>query len=326
MAVAPPPDRIALSAPNTLRRRLQWPGVLGFLGVGVGLILAPAVTLRLLWQVVIPLLPATFFLSPSLWRAACPLATAGLLAVPPGAGRALDRPATETAGMVGLLLLLVLVPLRHLVLEHDPQVLLLLLVGLVVLAAVLGRGHDMKAGFCNAICPVLPVERLYGQAPLLSLGDQRCGPCTRCTPVGCPDRAPTTAFLSMIGSAAWWPVSPYGAFLAGFPGFVVGFGLVPRDADVTVLQAYGPSLLGFGLSWLIVATAVRLFQWTARAALPWLAWATASGYYWFASESLRRGVGLGPAMVWPLRGVALLGLALWLHRAVQLRQAKSAFV
>lgn len=320
MVVAPPPDRIVLPTPNSLRRRLQWPGVVGLLGVGAGLMLAPVVTLRLLWQVVIPLLPATFFLSPSLWRAACPLATAGLLAVSPGAGQALDRPAADTAGVVGLLLLLILVPLRHLVLEHDPQVLLHLLAGLVVLAAVLGRGHDMKAGFCNAICPVLPVERLYGQAPLLPLGDQRCGPCTRCTPAGCPDRAPRHAFLSMIGASRWWPGQPYGAFLAGFPGFVVGFGLVSREVDVSVLQAYGPSLLGFGISWLLVAAAVRLFRWTAPAALPWLAWAAASGYYWFASESLRRGMGLGGAMVWPLRGVALLGLAVWLHRAVQLRQ------
>ncbi len=325
MTVAPPPDHPALPAPNLLRRRLQWPGVLGFLAVGAGLVADPALTLRLLWQVVIPLLPATFFLSPSIWRAACPLATAGLLAARPGEGRPLDRPASEAAGVVGLLLLGILVPLRHLVLEHDPQALLLLLVGLVLLAVLLGRGRDVKAGFCNAICPVLPVERLYGQAPLLALGDQRCGPCTRCIPAGCPDRAPGSAFLAMIGPSPWWPCRPYGAFLAGFPGFVVGFGLVPREVDVSVTQAYGPTLLGFGVSWLLVLTGVGLFQWGARAALPWLAWAAASGYYWFASESLRRGLGLSAGMVWPLRGVALLGLAYWLHRARQSRYPRSVF-
>ena len=41
-------------------------------------------------------------------------------------------------------------------------------------AWMLGRRGERKAGFCNALCPILPVERLYGQAPLVAAGNPRC--------------------------------------------------------------------------------------------------------------------------------------------------------
>ena len=103
----------------------------------------------------------------------------------------------------------------------------------------------MKAGFCNSICPVLPVERLYGQAPLATLSNPRCPDCTLCTPRGCIDLSPSKSVAQTFGpvrrSQAWLFTS-FGVFAGSFPGFVLGYFTwqdVPFAAAGTVYLAVG---------------------------------------------------------------------------------------
>ena len=80
----------------------------------------------------------------------------------------------------------VLVTLRHLIFNVDvvegydtSGPIMGAVVALVAVGAlVLGLLYDAKAGFCNAMCPVLPVERLYCQSPLIDVPNPRCVPCT----------------------------------------------------------------------------------------------------------------------------------------------------
>ena len=79
--MATPLDIIPPSRPTAEPRwRIaQAVGLLLLAGLMVGLVARPEPTLHVLWSVVIPLLPASFLVSPALWRGICPLATLNTL-------------------------------------------------------------------------------------------------------------------------------------------------------------------------------------------------------------------------------------------------------
>jgi hypothetical protein len=135
-----------MTAPNPLRRRLQYPALIGtalLLGaVGVW----PQSLLPMVWNLVIPPLPASFLLAPDLWRAVCPLATAGLVANGLVARRRLSAAGTQRASVVGLLLLAVVVPARHVLSNQHAGAFLALVGALLAAAAAGGAVFDMKAG------------------------------------------------------------------------------------------------------------------------------------------------------------------------------------
>jgi len=197
--------RVASAAPGRqailLWRAVQIVGVAATLAVVAGLVLAPNPTLTALWNVIVPLVPASLLLSPALWRNACPLATLNTAANGLVGRRVLPARAVPRVGLIGIALLIVLVPARRFLFNVDGTA-LAVTIGLVgLLALVLGAAFDLKAGFCNAVCPVLPVERLYGQRPLLEIGNARCRPCTRCTQAACLDLSPPKALRQILGPA-----------------------------------------------------------------------------------------------------------------------------
>jgi hypothetical protein len=52
-----------------------------------------------------------------------------------------------------------------------------------------------KSGWCSTICPLLPVQRLYGQTPYKLVANSHCTPCVGCTK-NCYDFNPKVAFLA----------------------------------------------------------------------------------------------------------------------------------
>jgi len=54
---------------------LQLVAILATVALLAGMIVQPDLSLRLLWYVAIPILPATFFVNTAIWRNICPLAT-----------------------------------------------------------------------------------------------------------------------------------------------------------------------------------------------------------------------------------------------------------
>lgn len=272
------------------------------------LLLYPEAALPLLWQIAVPLLVLVFLVNPVAWRNVCPLATAGMGpprvphpgpngAGPPadtrgtlvsvGTGRP-DRVPRIPAPLVGLALLLLLVPLRRAGLEESG----LASAGLLAAAgigALAGRRRPRKAGFCNGVCPLLAVERLYGQAPLLSVPHIRCPTCSVCT-VGCVDLSNRASHAWLLGPgrrAGAWLTTPWGAFAAAFPGFVLGFFLV--DPAGPALPGMYLALAGWSaISWLCVGVVVRVAGAAWRPSLLVLACLSAGIYLWFALP-----VGLG---------------------------------
>lgn len=301
----------------------QWTAVAATVVLLVGLVARPTLALGVLWNLVIPLVPATLLLSPAIWRNVCPLATLEILGNWRGKAWQLPKATAHRYWTLGILLLLLLVPARRFLFNTNGPA-LAVTVGVVAVAAViLGRYFDLKAGFCNAICPVLPVERLYGQAPLLTIGNPRCLPCTRCTQSGCLDSSATKSIGQVLGpsqAGGAWLRSVFGAFAAAFPGFVIGYHTIDDGRLVTAGLTYLHVLGWMAASYLAAVALVGLLRISALRAILLLAGASAGLYYWFASRTIANALGLAPVGAPALRMVFLSLVGFWLWRAGAFRR------
>jgi hypothetical protein len=283
-----------------------------------GLVTAPDLWLRVLWYGVVPVLPATFFLNTTLWRSICPLATLNSWGNRLGTPRPISPRAATALGVGGLILFHLMVPARRFVFNTNGEVLAMTILGVGVLAVVLGSIFAVRSGFCNSLCPVLPVEQLYGQAPLLPMARGRCTTCDVCTSRGCLDLAGGRALIQVIGpgrrTAAWlW--TPNGLFIAGLPGFIIGFGVL---ADGPLRSA--PMVYAMTLAWsvasvfMVMALAIGA-RMDATRLFPLLAGTSGMLFYWYAGPAIADAFAAGDGLAVAIRVVGM-GLAgLWLWRA-----------
>jgi hypothetical protein len=289
-------------------------------GLIAGGVAAPEATLAVWWNVIVPILPASFLVSPALWRGVCPLATANELGSR-RSRRAIPTPEAATAlSVAGLALFTILVPARHVLFNQNGPAVSLTAVAILALAFALGVRFPIRSGFCNGICPILPVERLYGQTALVTIGRGRCDTCNVCTPRGCLDLAGDKSMAQSLGPARrnhGWMRTPFGMFALGFPGFVLGYFLMP-DAAFTpafaewlIPLACAASSAAFG-SLVIVASGA-----TAAQAVATLAAVAVATYYWFAARSIAGAIGGGETGMLVIRLVTM-ALALgWLVHALR---------
>ena len=122
-----------------------------------------------------------------------------------------------------------------------------------------------RAGFCNSICPVLPVEKLYGQSPLLRVRSAVCPDCTGCAVRGCIDLAGGDSMAQSVGTrrrAGWrWLLSPMGVFAVAFPGFVFGYFATTNgslESGVAVYREAGLWMVGSALVLGLLVAAFRV--------------------------------------------------------------------
>ena len=129
---------------------------------------------KIFWNVIIVSAPMIFLLVPGLWRNICPV---GLLSVLPDHwGFSINKIPSFTTQRVlfyaGLFILLTLIPLRHIIHESIVDASLLLTIGLA--AFISGIVYKGKSGWCNGLCPLLHIEKLYGIKPLTSFYNDLC--------------------------------------------------------------------------------------------------------------------------------------------------------
>ncbi len=298
----------------------------GLVAVAAGLVFQPAVTATVFWWGLVPLLPATFLVHPGLWRNVCPLATLsmGPDTVPIRLGAAAE--ASPWAGAAGVLPFLALVAWRGTGLDSDPAGTGALLAGVLGFAVVAGRRGERRSGFCNRFCPLLPVERLYGQRPWVEIQDSRCASCTLCTPRGCVDLSPPAAAAQLLGPGRRgmeWLLTPFGAFAAAFPGFIVAwFRTVP--ASPAVLNLLGALAVGLVVSWFVVAAVVRWSGVPWRLALPTLGALAAGLYYAYAAPRAVAALGGGAGLGRWIQVGAVAFVAAWWIRAVRRAGSRGA--
>jgi hypothetical protein len=309
---------IAVTAGNTAWWRAgQIAGLVLTLALLAALLVVPDTATLLLWDAAIPVLPAVFLINPGIWRNVCPLASLNMLPNRKGTGRVLDERLAPIAGSIGIVLLAVMVPARRFLFNHDGTALAITIVAVAGLAVVLGMVFDQKAGFCSGICPVLPVERLYGQDPLITVGNPRCNPCTTCVTRGCLDLAHSKSVAQVLGRSRkshGWLTNHYGIFAASFPGFVVGYYLTPDGPLSSAGSVYLNVGLGAVVSYAATQGLVRLSGISATAAIRLLG-ATALGlYYWYAADVVSSHLSLPTWAPVAIRAAALTLVAWWLGR------------
>jgi len=263
-------------------------GGMVILGLASLLWLGPASLTPIFWSGVIPLVPVLLLVHPALWRNVCPLSLAST-------GSA-DLPRLEQRPRIGLAILffLALLPVRSAILGTGGGASAVALVGLLGLAVVFGRRRPHRSGFCTAWCPMLPVEILYGQAPLIEVPNYRCHSCSVCTPRACPDLSVQAAIAQHLGTERntdSWTLQPFGAFAAAFPGVIAAFFLQPdaAGADAALLWM----TVGGLLSWTLTTVLVLTFRPPWRVAIRLLGGACAALWTWFAIPNA-----LGVLMPW----------------------------
>ncbi|MFQ5503250.1 MAG: ferredoxin [Planctomycetota bacterium] len=266
------------------------------LGIVMALLWAPDIGLHAFWNFLIPVAPAVFVLIPGIWRNVCPLAFTSLLLENLGvpARRRMSAHANERLLLIGIVLLFLIVPFRHVMLDLNGPATALVLILLAAVAVTMGSVFESKSGWCSGICPVHPVEKLYGSKPWTSAQNLHCERCERCVPV-CPDSTPE---LSMMTGANKSSRRGLGGvlMLGGFSGFIWGWFQVPDyrglDGWAHLTSAYGYPFLGALCTLLLYLILRRLLEHRHHGFLGLAFAAAAVGcYYWYRLPAL---FGFGP--------------------------------
>lgn len=267
------------------------------LGLLLALLLAPQLGLNLLWNGLIPLAPALIVIAPGVWRNVCPMASISLLPHRLALSQR-KKPAKPTTAWLFACAsgaLFVIVPLRHSLFDNNAHASAWLLVAASLLAFALGTRFDMRSVWCNALCPIHPVERLYGQAPAFVPPNMRCPSCSGCSSP-CPDSSrpanPLALFNITPGNRAMHLVT------GGLPGLIWGWYRVPDFGTAIQLET-----LASTFAWPLGSSAVTLvfyallyrrpsqFKLPATRLPRLFATLAVCTYYWYRIPAL---AGMGP--------------------------------
>jgi polyferredoxin len=173
---------------------------------------------RVFWTMVMPVVPmAVVLIGFHAARRLCPIATLAGLGARAGRHARVPRFLARTPLAVPLAILLVALIVRLVATNGDGVALGVMLLAIVAAAAAANALFGGKA-WCNYLCPVGVVERIYTDAGGLrrSRTDSSCSPCTGCKR-SCPDIDQERSYQASLSS-----VDRRIAFYA-FPGLVLGF-------------------------------------------------------------------------------------------------------
>ncbi len=222
------------------------------------LIFYPAVGIHLFWNILIPVAPLLLVVAVGVWRNVCPLASIALFPRHMGFSKRGNITISQSGKLnfIGVIALLLIIPLRHAIFDTNGLATLLLILALGIIALVSGMLFEWKSVWCSGLCPVHPVEKLYGMNNKFSLPNAHCNKCYRCVSP-CPD---TTRGISPVSTEKTIYHKMAGFLMVGaFPGFVWGWFQVPDYFGITsvgqLIELYKLPLLGLlttsGLYWML---------------------------------------------------------------------------
>lgn len=224
---------------RALQFAVFWAGVF----IVGALLIKPTLGLYLLWDVLIPIAPLLLVVAPGLWRNICPLGTFSVMPhwLRLSKKRSLSQKWQSRFFALAVALLLVIVPARHVILDSNGPVMGIVLVAVALLAFGLGMVFDWKSAWCSGLCPVYPVELLYGSRPVISPPNLQCQVCTSCVKPCRETREAVTP--AEVGTESFGKLAAT-VIAGGFPGFILGWYLVDVSGRHTVLE-----LIGISYAW-----------------------------------------------------------------------------
>lgn len=203
-------------------------------------------------------------------------------------------------------------------LDADGRAMACVLAAALAVAVTGGVVFAGKSGWCGTICPLLPLQRAYGQTPFVTVRNTHCSECVGCVK-NCYDFEPRVAHhADLADSDPTWG-APRKLFAAALPGLVVGFFTLSASSNMSADQRL--SLLGLFI--LVSVGAFGALDALTPLTPPMLTvtfGATAlNAFYWFSGPVLVATVGRFTGvhadwLRWPITGsVAFLTLA-WVAR------------
>jgi len=293
------------------------------LGLCIVLIVRPELGLWLFWQTLIPFVPLLFFVAPGIWRNICPLAalnqTPRLFQFT--RGLTLPKWMQEYGYVIAITLFLLIVPARKLLFNTSGLATASLILVLLAAAFIMGNFFKGKSGWCSSICPLLPVQRIYGQTPFLTVPNSHCQPCLGCTK-NCYDFNPRVAYLADLNDPDRH-FAAYRKFFVGlFPGFIFAFYTLPSAPALSAPALYGQFALYCLVSVALFFAADSFVKVTSNKITVIFGAVALNLYYWFNAVTIGNLVAT-PApdwVVWPLRGVVLGLTFIWVYRTYQKEQ------
>lgn len=214
----------------------------------------PELGLTLFWKLLIPLLPASFALIPGLWRNICPMAFLNQIPQLTGFGgqRTLPSWTRNLALLLSIVAFIVFVTSRAPLLNHSATAVGIMLISVLLLAFTGGILFKGRSGWCGTFCPLAPLQKVYGHAPLFIVRNGYCKHCVGCQK-NCYDFNPRAAVFSDLrdNDIRWSDKRKY--FAALLPGLIIGYFNASQPAE-TGLGSYYLSIL------LPLLVAIGLYQ------------------------------------------------------------------
>ncbi len=252
----------------------------------------PELGARLFWLAAIPALPLLFLLAPGFWRNVCPMAVLNQLPRRLGlsAGRPLPAWARENAYLVAVALLVALVFLRHPLLNHHAPALLAMMGTALALALLGGFVLEGKSGWCGTFCPMAPLERAYGQSPLLLVPNRFCPTCHQCQK-NCHDINPNATIFRDLADPSPRYVGHRKLFHGLLPGFIAWF-FTAGDPALIGYPAYLSHLaLAVGLSLALFFALARAFAGRLFRVFQLFTFSALAIFYGFGVPAVAAGLG-----------------------------------
>ena len=256
------------------------------------LLFFPDLGVILFWNILIPVAPLLFVLGIGIWRNVCPLATTILM--PRHMGLSQKRKLTPrqlgSFNLIGVIALYAIIPLRHAIFNRNGLATGLMIISMATIGIALGFFYEWKSAWCSGLCPIHPVEKLYGGNVMKTVPNAHCSQCMNCV-MPCPDSTPNVhpraATKTLAHRVAGWLT------VGGLPGFIWGWFHVPDEATTgNLLQVYALPMLGFTVtmvSYILLSYIIQpRFE---RRLINMFAAAGVSCYYWYRIPSL---FGFGP--------------------------------
>src|SRR6185437_2170680 len=276
---------------------------------------------KIFWSIFIPLLPLTFLVMPGIWRNVCPMAS--LNQIPRTLnftrGKTISPRIQQFTPLISIAFFLLIIPGRKLRFDQNGVALSLFLIAVLGLAFAGGFFFKGKSGWCTQFCPMLQIERFYGQSPLVVLPNSHCRPCVGCNK-NCYDFNPTAGFVADLHDENPRLAVNRKMIAGAIPWVIVAFFTQPYLTHLSLLPAltiYGRFLIaaaaGAGF-FLLLETITPL---TAQQLVLGHVVAAINLFYWFGTPIALRNLGLDTRVLPYVIQAGVLALSLlWLKRAL----------
>jgi hypothetical protein len=254
------------------------------------LLLYPDTGVLLFWNILIPIAPALIVLAPGIWRNVCPLASTVLFPRHMGWSKRMKMTVSQQGklSLVAITALYLIVPLRHAVFNVSGHATAILLVAATLVGVVMGFVYEWKSGWCSSLCPVHPVEKLYGNNVLFELPNAHCHQCMNCV-IPCPDSTPNIQ-PQASQKTIYHRISGF-LTIGGLPGFIWGWFHEPDDRNhftaSGMMDIYSMPMAGLVVTLLLFWLLTKIFHEKRDKTITAIfAAASVSCYYWYRIPSL----------------------------------------